>query len=84
MVGADVAMTTSALLRHGPEHLRSLEAGLLAFLEKHEYHSTDQLRGCATQASVADPSAYERANYMRTIHSWSVSREGSTSSRSPV
>ena len=58
MVGADVAMTTSALLRHGPEHLRSLEAGLLAWLEQHEYHSTDQLRGCATQATVADPSAY--------------------------
>ena len=70
MVGADVAMVTSALLRHGPGHLRQIEAGLRAWLEEHEYESVAQLRGCATQASVADPSAFERANYLRTIHSW--------------
>ena len=41
-------------------------------MEEHEYESVDQLRGSATQATVADPSAFERANYMRTLHSWST------------
>jgi dihydroorotate dehydrogenase (fumarate) len=74
MVGADVAMTTSALLRHGPEHLRTIESELVAWMTEHEYESVAQLRGAASQAAVADPSAYERANYMRTLRSWSASR----------
>ena len=82
MVGADVAMVTSALLRQGPGHVRTIEAGLRAWMEEHEYHSVEQLRGCATQATVANPSAYERANYMRTIHSWSAPRDLAPASRS--
>jgi dihydroorotate dehydrogenase (fumarate) len=72
MVGADVAMTTSALLRHGPEHLRTLESGLRSWMEEHEYASVTQLRGSANQAAVADPSAFERANYMHVLHSWAT------------
>ena len=82
MVGADVAMATSALLRQGPGHLRAIEAGLRAWLDEHEYVSVEQLRGCATQASVADPSAFERANYLRTIHSWHPSLAAAAASRS--
>ena len=74
MVGADVAMTTSALLHHGPAHLRAIEAELLAWMTEHEYVSVDQLRGSASQAAVEDPSAFERANYLRTLRSWSTSR----------
>jgi dihydroorotate dehydrogenase (fumarate) len=74
MVGADVAMTTSALLRDGPERLRSIEAELVAWMTEHEYVSVDQLRGSASQAAVEDPSAFERANYARTLRSWSTSR----------
>ncbi len=72
MVGADVAMTTSALLRNGPEHVRTLEAGLRSWMEEHEYASVAQLRGSANQAAVADPSAFERANYMHVLHSWAT------------
>jgi dihydroorotate dehydrogenase (fumarate) len=75
LVGADVAMTTSALLRGGPERIRDIEAGLVTWLEQHEYASVAQLRGSANHAAVADPSAYERVNYMNTLHSW-TGREG--------
>ena len=75
MVGADVAMTTSALLHHGPEHLRTIEGELVAWMTEHEYESVDQLRGSATAAAVADPSAFERANYMRTLRSWTTPRD---------
>ena len=48
MVGADVVMMTSALLRHGPEHVATVEAELRAWMTEHEYDSVDQLRGSAS------------------------------------
>lgn len=75
MVGADVVMMTSALLRTGPEHVGTAEAGLRAWMTEHEYVSVDQLRGSATAARVADPSAFERANYMATLRSWTTPPE---------
>ena len=70
MVGADVAMMTSAILRNGPGHVRAVEEELRAWMTEREYESVTQLRASASQASVGDPSAYERANYMDTLHSW--------------
>ena len=61
MVGADVVMMTSALLRHGPQHVAAVEAELRAWMTEHEYESVEQLRASASQATVADPSAFERA-----------------------
>ena len=75
LVGADVAMTTSALLRHGPARLRAIEEELVAWMTEHEYESVAQMRGSASQATVEDPSAFERANYLRTLRSWSTSRD---------
>jgi len=72
LVGADVAMTTSALLRHGPKHARVVEDELVAWMKDHEYGSVDQLRGSVSYACTDDPSAFERANYMRVLHSWSA------------
>ena len=72
MVGADVGMMTSAVLRSGPAHFRHVEEELRHWLARHEYTSVDQLRGSASQASAGDPSAFERANYMRTLHSWAA------------
>jgi dihydroorotate dehydrogenase (fumarate) len=80
MVGADVAMLTSAVLRHGPRHLRSVEEQLAAWLREHEYDSVAQLRGSATQATSGDPAAFERANYIQTLHSWTAPHELSDSS----
>jgi dihydroorotate dehydrogenase (fumarate) len=71
LVGADVAMATSALLRHGPSYFATMTGELLAWMAEHEYESVDQLRGSMAQDRAADPSSFERANYVRTLHSWS-------------
>ncbi len=70
IVGADVVMMTSALLRHGPGHVRTVEAELRAWMAECEYDSVAQLRGSASQATGVDPSAFERVNYMKTLQSW--------------
>ena len=70
LVGADVVMMTSALLRHGPEHVASVESELRTWMETHEYRSVSELRGSASAATVEDPTAFERSNYMATLHSW--------------
>jgi dihydroorotate dehydrogenase (fumarate) len=72
LVGADVAMMTSELLRRGPEHVSRVEAELVAWAEEHEYESVSQLRGSVSHANTADPGAFERANYVRTLHSWAA------------
>ena len=82
MVGADVAMTTSAVLRQGPEHLATMERELIDWLTEHEYDSVDQLRGSATQATSGDPAAFERANYFQTLHSWTTPHERTDASPS--
>jgi dihydroorotate dehydrogenase (fumarate) len=75
LVGADVVMMTSALLRNGPMHVRTVEAELVAWMTEHEYESVRQLRGSASQATVEDPSAFERANYMDVLHSWTAPQD---------
>ena len=70
MVGADVAMTTSALLEHGPGHLAVIEAELRAWLVAHDYESVDQLRGSMSQAHIPNPVAFARANYAQLITSF--------------
>jgi dihydroorotate dehydrogenase (fumarate) len=72
LVGADVTMLASALLRHGPDHLRTVRAGLLAWLEEKEYESVAQLRGSMSQQTVAEPAAFERAHYLRTVGTFTV------------
>ena len=72
MVGADVAMLTSALLQHGAGHLRTVHDELVAWMEAHGYTSVSQLRGSATQVTSGDPAAFERANYMAALHSWAA------------
>jgi dihydroorotate dehydrogenase (fumarate) len=69
LAGADVAMTTSALLRHGPDHLRLLESGLRDWMDRHRYETVDQLRGLLSQRAIPDPAAFERANYIKTLAS---------------
>jgi len=75
LVGADVAMMTSAILRLGPDRVTTVEAEMRAWMVEHEYVSVDQLRGSASAATAADPTAFERANYMKTIRSWATSSE---------
>jgi dihydroorotate dehydrogenase (fumarate) len=60
-------MTTSSLLRNGPEHLASMEAELRQWLDRHGHESVAEIRGAASRQAAADPAAYERANYIRTL-----------------
>jgi len=70
MAGAHAVQMVSALLRHGPEYLRGVRTGLARLVEELEYESIRQMRGCMNLAKCPEPSAFERANYVRVLHSW--------------
>ena len=72
LVGADVAMMTSALLRNGTDHIGVVERELTAWMSVNGYESVSQLRGSLSHAAAGDPSAFERANYLKTLRSWSA------------
>jgi dihydroorotate dehydrogenase (fumarate) len=69
MVGADVTMLCSVLLKNGVRHLRHIEEGLLEWMEKHEYESVSQMKGSMSQIRCSNPSAFERAQYMKAVKS---------------
>lgn len=70
MAGADVAMLASSLLKFGPRHLEILLRNLERWLADHEYVSVAQLKGSMSQKAVADPSSFERANYMKVLQAF--------------
>ena len=70
LAGADVVMSTSELLRRGPDRARGLLDELISWMDEHEYESVDQLRGSIAQHSSPDPGAFERAQYHRVLQSW--------------
>jgi dihydroorotate dehydrogenase (fumarate) len=72
MAGANVAMTTSALLRHGIGHLTTVRRDLLSWMDEHEYASIEEMRGSLSQSHIAHPEAYERANYLRVLSSYAI------------
>ena len=70
LVGADVVMTTSALLRHGVDHMAVLIAGLASWLRSREFASVNQMRGIMSQERMQDPQAFERANYIKILQGY--------------
>jgi dihydroorotate dehydrogenase (fumarate) len=70
MAGADVTMLCSVLLRRGIAHLAVIEQELREWMQEHEYESVNQLKGSLSQKNCADPSAFERAQYMRAISTY--------------
>ena len=70
MAGADVTMMCSALLRNGPQHLAHVLSDLNQWMLEHEYVSVSQMKGSMSQKSVADPAAFERANYMKALNTY--------------
>lgn len=72
LVGADVTMMASALLRHGPGHLETVLRDTRAWLEANEYESVEQLKGSLSHEHSPDPAAFERSNYMKALASWST------------
>jgi dihydroorotate dehydrogenase (fumarate) len=70
MAGASVAMMTSELLQKGYGRVPALLAELETWMTEHEYVSIKQMKGSLCQSSVKDPAAFERANYMKALHSF--------------
>jgi dihydroorotate dehydrogenase (fumarate) len=67
MVGADVTMLCSTLLRNGIGRLTIVEQGVRQWMEDHEYESVKQMQGSMSQIKCPDPGAFERAQYMRAV-----------------
>ncbi|MGE5682521.1 MAG: dihydroorotate dehydrogenase-like protein [Bacillota bacterium] len=70
MAGGDVAMVCSELLRHGTGRISQMLEGMTRWMEEKEYSSVELMKGSMSQKSVAEPAAFERANYMKTLHSY--------------
>jgi len=70
MAGAKATMMTSAVLQSGMGHVKTVLRDVEAWMERNEYVSIEQMCGSMSQKNVAEPSAFERANYMKMLHSW--------------
>ena len=67
MVGANVTMLCSALLKHGIFHLQNIEKHMVEWMEQNEYNAVEEMIGAMSQQKTADPSAFERAQYMKAL-----------------
>lgn len=70
MAGASVTMMASTLLEHGMGRLMHILADLQAWMDEHEYASITEMKGSMSQRAVAEPAAFERANYLKTLNSF--------------
>lgn len=70
MAGANVSMTTSALIKNGIGHVEKMLSDVKEWLSKNNYESIKEIQGLLSQKNVLEPSAYERANYMKTLGSY--------------
>jgi len=70
MAGAKVTMMASELLRNGIKRIDEILSDLTMWMEEHEYESVSQMQGSMSQQHVAEPAVFERANYMKVLHSW--------------
>ncbi len=72
MAGAHGVQLVSALIAHGPRHVRTLVHELTEWMEKHEYASLEQMQASMSLQRCPDPAAFERANYMKVLQSLRV------------
>ena len=70
MAGADVANLCAVLLKNGPGHVGKILDDMEKWLEEHEYANLRMARGSMSQKNVAEPAAYERANYIKALNSY--------------
>jgi dihydroorotate dehydrogenase (fumarate) len=74
MAGAQVTMLASALLHNGIDHLGVIVKDIETWLQEFEYESIRQMQGSMSQQAVAEPAAFERANYMKALQSFDMKR----------
>ncbi len=72
IVGGDVAMICSELLRNGVSRITEILENMKKWMEDHEYDSIETMKGSMSQKSVADPAAFARANYMKILNSYKI------------
>jgi dihydroorotate dehydrogenase (fumarate) len=72
MAGAQVAMMTSALLRNGIEHIADVRGQVTAWMDAHDYGSIMEMQGSMSYRAVAEPAAFERANYMKVLSAYAL------------
>ena len=72
LAGADVTMLCSTIIRHGVPQIAMIERDLVAWLAEHEYESVAQIKGSLSQKNCAEPAAFERAQYMKALTSYSL------------
>ena len=70
LAGADVVMTTSALLEHGIDHMRTLVDGLAAWLDSRDMTDLNRMRGMLSQKNAPHPEDYQRANYIKILQGY--------------
>jgi dihydroorotate dehydrogenase (fumarate) len=73
MAGARVTMLCSVLIQYGVERLKTVEREILTWMEMNEYDSVRQMQGSMSQKHCSDPSAFERAQYMRALKGYRLS-----------
>lgn len=83
LAGAHAVQMVSAILRHGPSYFTLMRDGLSRWMESHEFQRLDEIRGRLSLQHSPDPSAFERANYLRTLSSWAQLLAFRTASASP-
>ncbi len=76
MAGADVAQLCSTLLRNGIPYITSLKRNIEVWMEENEYQSIQEMKGSMSQEHCDDPSAFERAHYLRTLAGYKDSLDG--------
>ena len=70
MTGASVTQMFAALHKYGIEHIRTVLNDIEKWMIEHEYDSLKMMRGSMSHRSVANPAAFERANYMKALNSF--------------
>jgi dihydroorotate dehydrogenase (fumarate) len=75
MVGASTTMLCSVILRNGINYLKSLQQDVIKWMETHEYESVRQMQGTMSQLNCPDPTAFERAQYMKVLQSYQPGSE---------
>ena len=70
MVGANITMLCSVLLRYGIRQIHAIESEMIQWMEQHEYESVEQMRGSMSQQNCSNPSAFERAQYIRALQTF--------------
>ena len=70
LAGADVVQVVSAILRHGPAYMATMRRGLEQWIDWHQMPTLESAKGAASLQTTGDAASFERAHYIRSLHSW--------------